>query len=428
MIRLLERGVKGNAHDFMPMAPGHNGVNRDTFRAIASYRGLSRARLRTMIDPTGEQFLDSLSSFDRFAGVADAANYQPLPDGWWLATADIVGSTKAIAAGRYKAVNMAGASVISAILNTLGRRNIPFVFGGDGALVAVPDRDVEKTRTALAAVQTWAAEELQLSLRAALVPMSDIRKHGHDVRVARFQAAPEAVYAMISGGGASWAEREMKAGRYAIQPAPPGTHPDLTGLSCRWNPIAARNGEMVSIIVLPEDDADPAAFSGLVSRILAVLEQDRGGHPLAAEGPTFTWPPAGYEYEARAWRRGPLFLRRIGTMAAGFISWAVLRAGRKIGSFDPKVYIQDTVSNSDFRKFDDGLKLTVDIDAGRRARIEDMLGEASREGLCRFGIHCQSSALMTCLVPSPRTRDHLHFIDGAAGGYAVAAANMKAKA
>ena len=115
-----------------------------------------------MIDASSQRFLDSLASFDRFVGVADAANYKPLPDGWWLATADIVGSTKAIAAGRYKAVNMAGASVISAVLNTLGHRNIPFVFGGDGALVAIPGGDVAKTRTALAAVQTWAAEELGL--------------------------------------------------------------------------------------------------------------------------------------------------------------------------------------------------------------------------------------------------------------------------
>ena len=35
---------------------------------------------------------------------------------------------------------------------------------------------------------------------------------------------------------------------------------------------------------------------------------------------------------------------------------------------------------------------------------------------------------MTCIVPSPMTRDHMHFIDGAAGGYAMAASNLKAKA
>ncbi|TIM14685.1 MAG: DUF3095 domain-containing protein, partial [Mesorhizobium sp.] len=85
-----------------------------------------------------DPFVASLPVFARFESVADIDNYRPLPDGWALATADIVGSTKAIDAGRYKTVNMAGASVISALLNALGRRDLPFVFGGDGALVAFP--------------------------------------------------------------------------------------------------------------------------------------------------------------------------------------------------------------------------------------------------------------------------------------------------
>jgi hypothetical protein len=32
---------------------------------------------------------------------------------------------------------------------------------------------------------------------------------------------------------------------------------------------------------------------------------------------------------------------------------------------------------------------------------------------------------MTCVVPSPLAGDHMHFIDGAAGGYAMAAAMLK---
>jgi Protein of unknown function (DUF3095) len=34
---------------------------------------------------------------------------------------------------------------------------------------------------------------------------------------------------------------------------------------------------------------------------------------------------------------------------------------------------------------------------------------------------------VTCIVPSQLSRDHMHFIDGAAGGYAQAAQQMKAK-
>jgi hypothetical protein len=34
--------------------------------------------------------------------------------------------------------------------------------------------------------------------------------------------------------------------------------------------------------------------------------------------------------------------------------------------------------------------------------------------------------MMTCFAPSPTRSDHVHFIDGAQGGYAAAASAMKA--
>ena len=36
---------------------------------------------------------------------------------------------------------------------------------------------------------------------------------------------------------------------------------------------------------------------------------------------------------------------------------------RPLGGFDPKLYKRDVPRNSDFRKFDDGLKMTIDVDA-----------------------------------------------------------------
>lgn len=376
-----------------------------------------------------ERFFDTVPTFARFEGVADANNYRPLPDDWLLATSDIVGSTKAIEAGRYKAVNMAGASVISALLNALGDRDLPFVFGGDGALVAVPGAALDTARTALAAVQTWVAEELELSLRAAIVPMQDVRAKGLDVRVARFQASTEVSYAMFAGGGASWAEAEMKAGRYGIAPAPPGTRPDLTGLSCRWNPIEARHGDIVSIIAVPGASGAGREFQTLVADIVAMVgEQDRGGHPVPLSGLQFSFPPPGLEYEARAAgpKGGRLWRKLVILTQMGLVK-LFDRLGRKIGPFDPKLYKRDVADNSDFRKFDDGLKMTLDVDADRLGQIEQRLEAASRQGICRYGLHRQSSALMTCLVTNPLQRDHMHFIDGAAGGYAMAASHLKAQ-
>src|SRR5437868_15242657 len=108
-----------------------------------------------MHDKARDDFFANIPTFTAFAGVADERNYRPLPADWSLATADIVSSTRAIERGEYKAVNMAGVSVISAVLNALGHGSIPFVFGGDGALLAIPPDATTKTRDALATTQVW---------------------------------------------------------------------------------------------------------------------------------------------------------------------------------------------------------------------------------------------------------------------------------
>lgn len=67
-----------------------------------------------------EKFFNTVRVFDDFEGVTNLENYRPLPDGWALVTGDIVDSTGAIREGRYKAVNMAGAAIISAVVNAVG--------------------------------------------------------------------------------------------------------------------------------------------------------------------------------------------------------------------------------------------------------------------------------------------------------------------
>ena len=44
----------------------------------------------------------------------------------------------------------------------------------------------------------------------------------------------------------------------------------------------------------------------------------------------------------------------------------------------------------------------------------------------RYGLHRQDAAMMTCFTPSALRSDHVHFIDGARGGYASAATALKA--
>ncbi len=372
-------------------------------------------------------FYGSIPVFRGFASLMDPALYSPLPDDWSIGVADIVESTKAIAEARYKAVNMAGAAVIAAITNALAGREFPFVFGGDGASFAVSPEDFEAAREALAATATWVKEDLNLAMRVALVPVTAVRAQGLDVRVARFGPSPNLSYAMFSGGGLGWAEAAMKRGEFAVEVAPSGTQPDLTGLSCRFEEIPSARGLILSVLVVPARNADAGAFRKVIEDVIALVERSPdAGRPVPPGGPPLRWPPAGVDYEARAQRGGSLLKRRAGVLAHTLFAYLIMRYGIKVGGFVPKTYVRQVVENSDFRKYDDGLRMILDCTGELESALTRRLMQAASAGVARYGLHRQDAAMMTCFTPSALRSDHVHFIDGARGGYASAATALKA--
>ncbi|GAC1495936.1 MAG: DUF3095 domain-containing protein [Bradyrhizobium sp.] len=375
----------------------------------------------------GETFYGSIPVFRGFASLMDPALYSPLPDDWSVGVADIVESTRAIAQARYKAVNMAGAAVVAAVTNALEGREFPFVFGGDGASFAVSPQDAVRAREALAATAAWVKDDLDLAMRVALVPIAAIRGQGLDVRVARFGPSPNLSYAMFSGGGLGWAEAAMKRGEFVMPAAPSGTQPDLSGLSCRFEEIPSARGVILSVLVVRARDADPAAFRGLIEDVIALVERSPdAGRPVPAGGPGLRWPPAGVEFEARAQRGGSLLRRRAAVWVHTLFAYLIMRFGIRIGGFVPQTYLRQVVENSDFRKYDDGLRMVLDCSPELERALTQRLGAAASTGIARYGTHRQDAAMMTCFTPSPLRSDHVHFIDGARGGYASAATALKA--
>ena len=198
-------------------------------------------------------------------------------------------------------------------------------------------------------------------MRVALVPVAALRAQGLDVRVARFGPSPNLSYAMFSGGGLGWAEAAMKRGEFAVPAAPPGTQPDLSGLSCRFEEIPAVRGLILSVLVVPARNADPLAFRKLIEDIIALVERSPdAGRPVPPGGPPLRWPPAGVEYEARAQRGGRCSSGAPPCSRTRCLPICVMRFGISVGGFVPKTYVQQVVENSDFRKYDDGLRMILD--------------------------------------------------------------------
>lgn len=85
-------------------------------------------------------------------------------------------------------------------------------------------------------------------------------------------------------------------------------------------------------------------------------------------------------------------------------------------------------ANTDYRKFDGTLRTVLDVTADQAAAIEASLETDWQAGRLLFGSHLAEQALMTCLVFNLAQSEHMHFIDGADGGFTAAATQLKARA
>ncbi|WP_334174572.1 DUF3095 family protein [Pseudoxanthobacter sp.] len=379
-------------------------------------------------------FYRSVPVFDQFSHLTDPALYRRLPDDWLIGLTDVVASTALAAEGRYKAVNAAGAAAIAALANAIGSDEFPFAFGGDGAAFAVGPEAAAAAAGALSATAAWVAADLDMTLRAALVPVSAVRAAGLDIAISRFAPSPNVTYAMFAGGGLTWSEARMKAGLYHLPAAPAGARPDLSGLSCHFDRMPARRGIMLSLVVVPAPGADPAAFRRIVDAVLAMVAAsgDEAGSPVPEAGPPVLAPlqlaAGGLDYRTLytppPYLPGPL--GRLWFVARLFVSRQIFRWRTPVGAFDPKRYLAELVANTDFRKFDDGLRMTLDCTPAFADRLEARLAAAADVAVS--GLHRQDAALMTCIVPSVMQAGHMHFVDGAEGGYAAAMRHVKTPA
>ena len=122
-----------------------------------------------------------------------------------------------------------------------------------------------------------------------------------------------------------------------------------------------------------------------------------------------------------AWERVKYFVRMLLLNLAGVYLFA-----RKM---DTKAvrwshYPDEMVENTDFRKFDGMLRMVMDGSEAQYGDLRGYLEGQHREGRLVYGMHKSSEALLTCIVFS-YNGNHVHFVDGSDGGYAMAARDLK---
>lgn len=388
----------------------------------------------TKTEDRAQPFFGTLPSFDDFMAVFEAAHYTPIPDGWTIVITDIKGSTKAITEGRYKDVNMVGAASISAVLNVTRANEVPFSFGGDGATFVAPQETLPRVREALLKTRNLAAGGFGMELRVGAVPIAAVRAMGADVRVAKYRLSEGNYLAMFDGGGLALADTLIKADDgsrgYRIDDEIPDQPPDLEGLSCRWEPLSARRGRMLTILVqsLSTGAEDQSrAYQAVLAELVKILGPNfQNSRPVTEQNMRFRWPPRGLRAEAITSCGGrPYFRHLMFLYWQSFLQFLLETFDLSGGGYNAPEYRRELRANSDYRRFDDTLRMVLDCTVEEVRQVEACLDGLRRRNMIAYGTHQADSALMTCLLFSLADSKHVHFIDGGDGGYAMAAANLK---
>lgn len=382
-----------------------------------------------------DYFYRHLPALQSFAEAMETSLHVDVPGDWWIVIADVIGSTKAIEAGAYKKVNTVGVACIAAVVNVDRSLDLPFVFGGDGATFAVPDSLRERVIPALRLAQQLSRESFDLGLRVGMVRVSDLAAQGFWVKLAKVRLSAHMTQPTFSGRGWEEAERLVKdrdaSGVLRVQEADGVAQGSFEGFECRWQGVPSFHDHKLALLVAAvhqDASVNLVTYQDVTNQIQAIYGDVASYHPLRPERMQLTFSPKllSHEWRVRSsqmpwWQRLGYLARMVLQNIAGRILFA---RNMDTQAVRWSHYKDELVENSDFRKFDGMLRMVMDGSEAQFSALRDYLETQYRQGRLVYGMHKSREALVTCIVQS-YNGNHLHFVDGSDGGYALAARGLK---
>jgi hypothetical protein len=368
-----------------------------------------------------KSFYTELEPIKDFKQVTQFEHYTHCPDDWIVVLTDIRGSTKAIESGRYRDVNLMGAAAIVAIQNTLGERELPFAFGGDGATLLIPPASRVKVEKEMLALKHHCRQQFQLELRVGLIPVREIYQKNATLMVGKFEVSNKNYISLFYGNGFAVAESILKSdGTHELIGGgeTPGV-PNLDNLTCRWSPFPSRNGEIAAVLIAARN---PQSANNIYEEILRELElfiSKDHFNPIRTQAMKPRSFADRLSYENKLHRNIPALRRFLSFMLQTLF---VFTKGTELTR-----YINEIPGNSDYKKLDGIIKMVIDCSSHEKKQLIETLERYKKRGIIFYGLHFSPTAVMTCVVHQSKENQHIHFVDGGDGGYALAAKMLKSQ-
>ena len=384
---------------------------------------------------TNNTFYSNLPVCENLEAVLGKNKFYQLPSDWHLIVTDVKASTDAVLRGEYRQVIMLGIATIVTVLNSIEENfEIPFVFGGDGAVIAVPESIAEKVLVDLAELKHFAISNFKFDLRVAAFPVHEITQAGYHVLVGRYRLSSTNELAVFDGGGVQYVENKVKENDVPlisnVNTSTP-IHDRLKGLECRWQPLIKNKAMFACLHVRAletEQQQRVNTYMQLWKRLHTIYENSQLEQPIETKDLKLALSKADLQAEsfARAPNRPWLSRQTYRCLLRGqivlgmlFMYFNVRCGGCKWGQ-----YTWQLVNNIDFHSFADGYTRVLPGTISQHQKLIDYLDQQCHDGNLIYGLHLTEKALLTCYI-THYSNQHIHFLDGNDGGLTLAMRQLK---
>lgn len=345
---------------------------------------------------------------------------------WCVIITDIKRSTAAVNSGLHESVNLIATGSIVAVLNIAFKANIsvPFFFGGDGATFIVPPSIVDEVMKSLLKYKDNTLRNFNLDLRTGIMPVEEIYKQGYTLNICRFSSAETFSIPIVLGDGLAYAEQIIKGENYLLTGHDTASDEiDLSGMQCRWDKIEPpeNSDEVVTLIVIASETEQQAmAFSKVIHHLDQIYGTPEKRQPISVSKLIFktSFNSLGKEMKHRIGK-----IKLFELIRSWFINiygYIYFRTERG------KKYLKQLVEMSDTLVIDGRINTVITGTAQQRLILQKELDQLEKNNEILYALYVSGESIMSCYVRDLED-DHIHFVDGADGGYTQAAGILKKK-
>lgn len=352
--------------------------------------------------------------------------FYQVPSNWHVIITDVKDSTKAALEGKNQTVNLVATGSIVAALNIAYKKNItiPFFFGGDGATFVIPPTLLDETLKALQIHRENILKSFDLYLRVGHVPVNEIYEQHFNLKISKLKSSDLFTIPVMLGDGLSFAEKKIKGKDYSLNAAfLNDMEIDMSGMHCRWDKIKPpeTNFEIISMqVIAKNNDTQAIAFKSVIDSIDKIFGTPDTRKPISISKLKMKATLEKVATEMRARLGGFNLLYLVRTWVSSLIGKIYFQTKKG------KEYLYKLVELADTLVIDGKINTVITGTTEQRKELESVLNELESRGEILYGLHVSNESVMSCYVRNLNDQ-HIHFVDGADGGYTKASGVLKLK-